>query len=592
MVDCWSERGGSSGTAADLLSPDSAFVELATDKTQTARTAGRGGRAGAAAVLLQPGRAVSRRSSRCRPCLKPNDGVGCLETHWCVTDSAARQLAPSVPGRATRGGVLRRPAGQRPGHLRPAAPAAVAPLPAAHLVRRAVPVSGRHVPARRASGHRACQLARAAFAALPRTRGFVGVDMVLGAAADGSDDVVLEVNPRLTTSYIGLRQGTASNLAAAMLAIQRGDRCPLFFHSGAVEFEADGRIRQTGHLGERRVMNWLALDIGGANLKVADGQGFAASHPFALWKDKDRLAWELRSAIAESPPHDHLVVTMTGELADCFASKVEGVKFILQAVHEAADGRHTRVYLVDGTLVSLNVALTRPLLAASANWHALACFCGRFAAAAPGLADRHRLDDRRLHSAAGWSARRAAGDDRHGPTAGRPVGLYRHRTQPGVRSGADAPVSRPGMPRGAGSVRHHARCLFAARATCRNRPTIATRPIISRPRAMRPAGAWPACSARTNCSSAWKTPRPVPATSPTNNWRCSCVRPACARAACPRSPPLAILSGHGEFLARRLLAALAWQGEIISLVEKLGPIVSRCAPAHALAVLAKESTEH
>jgi hypothetical protein len=69
--------------------------------------------------------------------------------------------------------------------------------------------------------------------------------MVLGAAADGTRDVVLEVNPRLTTSYVGLRQGTASNLAAAMLAIQRGDRCPLFFHAGAVEFEADGRIRQT-----------------------------------------------------------------------------------------------------------------------------------------------------------------------------------------------------------------------------------------------------------------------------------------------------------------------------------------------------------
>ncbi len=74
---------------------------------------------------------------------------------------------------------------------------------------------------------------------------------------------------------------------------------------------------------------------------------------------------------------------MTGELADCFASKAEGVKFILQAVHEAADGRHTRVYLVDGTLVSLNVALTRPLLAASSNWHALGRFCGRFAAHRP-----------------------------------------------------------------------------------------------------------------------------------------------------------------------------------------------------------------
>ena len=89
-------------------------------------------------------------------------------------------------------------------------------------------------------------------------------------------------------------------------------------------------------------MNWLALDIGGANLKLADGLGFAASHRFALWKDRARLARELRIAIAASPVSDHLAVTMTGELADCFTDKPEGVEYILRAVHEAADGRHTR----------------------------------------------------------------------------------------------------------------------------------------------------------------------------------------------------------------------------------------------------------
>jgi probable H4MPT-linked C1 transfer pathway protein len=57
-------------------------------------------------------------------------------------------------------------------------------------------------------------------------------------------------------------------------------------------------------------------------------------------------------------------------------------------------------------------------------------------------------------------------------------------------------------------------------------------------------------------------------------------------------PAVAILSGHGEFLARRLLKALDWQGDTVSLMDRLGPVVSRCAPAHALAVLAKESTEH
>src|SRR5690349_1516700 len=126
-------------------------------------------------------------------------------------------------------------------------------------------------------------------------------------------------------------------------------------------------------------MHWLALDIGGANLKAADGEGFAESYAFALWSEPDRLAQELRTIIAEAPESTHLAVTMTGELADCFASKMQGVQHILTAVHAAADGRHTRVYLTDGMLVTPQVATMKPQLAAASNWHALARFCGRFA---------------------------------------------------------------------------------------------------------------------------------------------------------------------------------------------------------------------
>ena len=108
-------------------------------------------------------------------------------------------------------------------------------------------------------------------------------------------------------------------------------------------------------------MNWLALDIGGANLKAANGEGYAASYVFPLWQDFQQLGAKLRSLIAEAPPCDHLAVTMTGELADCFASKAEGVRFIIEAVQGAADGRHTRVYLVDGRLVGPPVAMSEPL---------------------------------------------------------------------------------------------------------------------------------------------------------------------------------------------------------------------------------------
>src|SRR5438045_3762950 len=99
-------------------------------------------------------------------------------------------------------------------------------------------------------------------------------------------------------------------------------------------------------------MKWLALDIGGANLKVADGLGHARSYSFAMWRDSARLAQQIRTALSEAPPCDHLAVTMTGELADCFETKTAGIRFILQAVNAGSDNRHTRVYLTDGRLVS------------------------------------------------------------------------------------------------------------------------------------------------------------------------------------------------------------------------------------------------
>lgn len=53
---------------------------------------------------------------------------------------------------------------------------------------------------------RAEQLARRCLQGIHGLAGWVGIDMILGNTADGSKDVVVEINPRLTTSYIGLRR--------------------------------------------------------------------------------------------------------------------------------------------------------------------------------------------------------------------------------------------------------------------------------------------------------------------------------------------------------------------------------------------------
>ena len=53
---------------------------------------------------------------------------------------------------------------------------------------------------------RAVSLANRAVKSLPRSMGYLGVDLILGVHDDGSRDFVIEINPRLTTSYVGLRR--------------------------------------------------------------------------------------------------------------------------------------------------------------------------------------------------------------------------------------------------------------------------------------------------------------------------------------------------------------------------------------------------
>ncbi len=88
---------------------------------------------------------------------------------------------------------------------------------------------------------RAIPLAQRAVEAVPGLQGYVGVDLILGAAADGSHDVVVEINPRLTTSYIGLRQLTRTNLAELWLRLWRGETVEQpDWSEDVIEFTADG----------------------------------------------------------------------------------------------------------------------------------------------------------------------------------------------------------------------------------------------------------------------------------------------------------------------------------------------------------------
>jgi hypothetical protein len=94
---------------------------------------------------------------------------------------------------------------------------------------------------------RAWRLTRSLTTWLPGYRGYCGVDLVLGKAADGSEDVVIEINCRLTTSYVGLRALAVDNLAEVMLRLAEGESvAPIRWREGQVQFDPNGRVEFEG----------------------------------------------------------------------------------------------------------------------------------------------------------------------------------------------------------------------------------------------------------------------------------------------------------------------------------------------------------
>jgi probable H4MPT-linked C1 transfer pathway protein len=130
----------------------------------------------------------------------------------------------------------------------------------------------------------------------------------------------------------------------------------------------------------------LGWDVGGANIKTAflaaDRKSPAAivEQPFAIWREPAGLSAALVNA-AERVRGSHdisaMAVTMTAELADCFATKREGVGFVLDAFDTAFPGIVSWVYGVDGRFRSSDEARRQPLDVAAANWRASATLAGR-----------------------------------------------------------------------------------------------------------------------------------------------------------------------------------------------------------------------
>jgi predicted ATP-grasp superfamily ATP-dependent carboligase len=104
----------------------------------------------------------------------------------------------------------------------PAGPLALPPMRQRFTAGSSPRYLGSDLLADDATATRATALAIRAAIALDAEAGWLGVDLILGRRPDGRDDRVLEANPRLTTSFVGLAALFASSLVAAMIEAAMG----------------------------------------------------------------------------------------------------------------------------------------------------------------------------------------------------------------------------------------------------------------------------------------------------------------------------------------------------------------------------------
>ena len=146
--------------------------------------------------------------------LKPNDGAGSDSVqivHSAATvklpaNSTAHRVEQFIEGQPVSVSVIRGDSGV---NLLPPTGQRFDAQPIGHYV-------GAKFPLPDDIAHRATRLAEQCANALPATRGYFGIDMVIADEGPKSD-CVIEVNPRLTCSYVHLRKIVPENLAAMML---------------------------------------------------------------------------------------------------------------------------------------------------------------------------------------------------------------------------------------------------------------------------------------------------------------------------------------------------------------------------------------
>jgi (4-(4-[2-(gamma-L-glutamylamino)ethyl]phenoxymethyl)furan-2-yl)methanamine synthase len=331
--------------------------------------------------------------------------------------------------------------------------------------------------------------------------------------------------------------------------------------------------------------NVVALDIGGANLKASDGREFHASRFFPLWKDPLGLTEALRALLATAPRVERYVATMTGELADCFRTKREGVAAICNAAADACEAG-LQIYLTDGSFVSPDEAKRRYLEAAASNWHATATLVARNSPAATGILVDCGSTTCDVIPFAGGRVEPVGRTDTDRLASGELVytGVVR---SPVCALATQLPIGEAW----AGVAQE----LFATALDvylilgdlpeiAENRETADGRPATREYALERLARAICADRETFDLEAARRAAVVV------EESQIRLIGAALRRVRDRQSSPTQVVyvCGQGEFLAREVLARIGWHGETRSFADEFGAIASRVGPAFALARLAWE----
>jgi probable H4MPT-linked C1 transfer pathway protein len=125
----------------------------------------------------------------------------------------------------------------------------------------------------------------------------------------------------------------------------------------------------------------IGWDVGGVHLKAVRAESGcivkAIQLPAPLRSGVERLAEAFDRANAELGAAQHHIVTMTGELADTFSSRPQGVECLAMLAARKLNGAPVSIYAGPAGCIRPEEAREHADRVASANWHACASFIAR-----------------------------------------------------------------------------------------------------------------------------------------------------------------------------------------------------------------------